>query len=211
MWIRGSVRLLVAALLGVEISIIALASAASAAPVSSSRSVEQAPPPIVRTYQLEEVIKTARWYASTLDAAKLVLDRTRPRQSVRVSHAYAVNKLVRAGLRWKSSGRCIDRRVTVCTSLEAVRSATLNEVIALKKSSGCRVMVTGGTEAGHAPGVYSHHHGYKLDITHNACIDRFITGNYPRKGTRRDGAALYRSSDGTVFADEVDHWDIMFR
>lgn len=174
--------------------------------------MSEAPPPIVRTYELEEVIKTARWYATTLaTTAKPVLTRARPRQSVRVSHTYAVNKLVGAGLRWKSSGRCIDRRLAFCTSLEAVRSATLNEVIALKRASGCPVMVTGGTEAGHAPGFYSHQHGYKLDITHNACVDRFITGRYPYRGIRRDGATLYKSPDGTVFADEIDHWDILFR
>lgn len=210
MWIRGSVRLLVVALLGVEISIIALASAASAAPVSSEADVSQAPPPIIRTYELEEVIKTARWYASTLDRAKPILDRVRPRQAVRISHARAVSQLTDAGVSWKSSGRCTDRRLRVCTSLEAVRTATLQEVIALKRASGCRIMVTGGTEAGHAPGVYSHEHGYKLDITHNPCIDRHVTQNYPQTGVRGDGATLYRA-DGTTFADEPDHWDILFR
>lgn len=211
MWIRGSVRLFVVALLGVEISIIALASAASAAPVSSERDASQAPPPILRTYELEEVIKTSRWYATTPTRTKPVLTRVRARQAVRVSHAHAVNQLADAGLRWKSSGRCTDRRIRVCTSLEAVRSATLHEVIALKRDSGCSIMVTGGTEAGHAPGVYSHQHGYKLDITHNRCIDRYVTQNHPRSGIRRDGATLYRSSNGTIFADESDHWDILFR
>ncbi len=83
---------------------------------------------------------------------------------MQLSHANASRWLKQAGLRWRSTGNCTDKRLGYCTSLHAVRAATVDGVIALKQRSQCPVMVTGGTEAGHAPGPYSHHAGYKLDI-----------------------------------------------
>lgn len=208
MWIR----LFGVATLGMVISINAMASAASATPTSSVKDpVRHAPSPIVRTYEFDGVLQTARWYTESAPKAETPSERQRPARPARVSHRRAVNALTTAGLRWKSSGHCIDRRVRVCTSLEAVRSETIHDVIALKRVSRCPIMVTGGTEAGHAPGFFSHARGYKLDILHNACIDRYITKNYPKSGMRRDGATLYRAPGGTVFADEFDHWDILFK
>ncbi|MFG1962166.1 hypothetical protein [Nonomuraea sp. NPDC049028] len=161
--------------------------------------------------------------ATTRNAAKLQkagksqkadvdLARVKPRYAtVRMSHALAADWLRDEGLRTHSSGHCTNKQVYRCTSLEDIRTSTISRVIGIKRQSGCPVMVTGGTEAGHAPGPYSHGNGYKLDITHNPCIDRYITKNHEKSGTRGDGAALYRSPSGTVFADEVDHWDILFR
>ncbi|MFI6889547.1 hypothetical protein [Streptosporangium canum] len=133
-----------------------------------------------------------------------------PIQPIRIGHVQATQQLRKAGLRWKSSGGCTDRSVRTCTSLEAVRAATVTDVIALKQRSGCPVVVTGGTEVGHAPGRYSHHRGYKLDIKPNDCINRYITREHVLDGIRGDGAPLYRDS-GTVYARESDHWDILFR
>ncbi|MEV6150400.1 hypothetical protein AB0L53_08670 [Nonomuraea sp. NPDC052129] len=161
--------------------------------------------------------------ATTRNAAKLQkagksqkadvdLARVKPRYAtVHMSHALAADWLRDEGLRTHSSGHCTNKQVYHCTSLEDVRTSTISRVIGIKRQSGCPVMVTGGTEAGHAPGPYSHGNGYKLDITHNPCIDRYVTKNHEKSGTRGDGAALYRSPSGTVFADEVDHWDILFR
>lgn len=135
-----------------------------------------------------------------------------PRQAtLHLTHTIASTWLKRAGLRMKSSGNCTSRHVGTCTSLDSVRTSTVARVIQLKRASGCPVLVTGGTETGHAPGHFSHGNGYKLDITHNPCIDRYITKNHATAGTRSDGARLYRSRNGTVFADEIDHWDILFR
>lgn len=114
-------------------------------------------------------------------------------------------------MRWKSSGHCADRRVHSCTSLESVRTETIYRIIELKRVSGCAIMVTGGTETGHMPGRYSHGHGYKLDITENRCVDRFISTSFPRVGARSDGTSLHRGPDGTIYAHEPDHWDILFR
>ncbi|MFJ2028043.1 hypothetical protein [Streptosporangium sp. NPDC087985] len=136
--------------------------------------------------------------------------RSRPDQPIRLDQAQAFQRLKAAGLRWKSSGGCTNRRVGSCTSLEAVRAATVANVIDLKRDSKCPIVVTGGTEVGHAPGRYSHHRGYKLDIKPNPCINDYITRNHAFAGIRSDGAPLYRNA-GTVYAREPSHWDILFR
>ncbi|WP_125640504.1 hypothetical protein [Nonomuraea sp. WAC 01424] len=144
--------------------------------------------------------------------SQLDLARVLPRQAaMHMTHATATRWLKSSGLRTKSSGHCTSRYLHHCTSLDSVRAGTIARVIDLKHDSGCPVMVTGGTETGHAPGLYSHGNGYKLDITHNACIDRYITRHHQRTGVRGDGSALYRSASGTVFADESSHWDILFK
>ncbi|MFC5823140.1 hypothetical protein [Nonomuraea insulae] len=144
--------------------------------------------------------------------AQVDLTRVLPRQAaVQISHATANGWLKSAGLRTKSTGGCASKHQLHCTSLDSVRTGTIAKVIQLKQQSGCPIMVTGGTERGHAPGQFSHGNGYKLDISHNACIDRHITKNHHKAGTRADGAKLYKSGAGTTFADESDHWDILFR
>lgn len=86
----------------------------------------------------------------------------------------------------------------------------MTDVIDLKRRSGCPIVITGGTEVGHAPGRYSHHAGYKLDISPNRCISGYIRREYPYQRVRGDGARLYGDSE-TVYARESDHWDILFR
>ncbi|MEV4751492.1 hypothetical protein ACFQVD_32175 [Streptosporangium amethystogenes subsp. fukuiense] len=139
--------------------------------------------------------------------------RAKQRQPVRLAQADARQRLRAAGLTWSSSGKCANRQGRHCTSLQAVRAATVSDVIELKRRSGCPLVITGGTEVGHAPGPYSHYMGYKLDIKPNTCINRYITKNYPPQGIRGDGAPLYGESatSGTLFAREADHWDILFR
>ncbi|MEW9550129.1 hypothetical protein [Nonomuraea sp. NPDC050783] len=144
--------------------------------------------------------------------ARVDLTRVLPRQAaMRVSHVTADGWLRNAGLRTRSTGHCTSKRQHHCTSLDKVRTGTVARIIQLKRDSHCPIMVTGGTEEGHAPGRYSHGNGYKLDISHNTCIDRYITRNHRKAGVRGDGSRLYRSASGTTFADEVDHWDILFR
>ncbi|MEV0198332.1 hypothetical protein [Nonomuraea sp. NPDC050691] len=203
-------RPLLVAFLGIEISIIALASTASAAPVTTDGEPGVTPPVIIRSYS---VALPRRGSAKRREARVADLDQVRVRNApmVRMSHDLAAGFLEEAGMRYKSSGHCTNRRIFTCTSLDKVRTGTINRIIDLKRESGCPITVTGGTEAGHAPGRFSHGSGYKLDISHNRCIDRYVTDHYPRTRTRGDGSALYRSDAGTVFADESDHWDILFR
>ncbi|MDF2705486.1 hypothetical protein AB0C18_30865 [Nonomuraea muscovyensis] len=259
MWIRGTARPLVGLLLGIEISIIALAPAASAAPMAPDGEPRLTPRIITRSYHVEEPVQVSRWYVpqhrhvhshaqqsghvpqdgyvsgyrpgdggrhrkvadrrartatGTARAAlpALNLGRVKHRHAtVRMSHDHAAKYLLGAGLRYRSTGHCTDRHVNTCTSLDSVRTGTVARIIALKHASDCPIMVTGGTEVGHAPGRFSHGQGYKLDISHNACIDRYIAQHSEPAGVRGDGARLYRAPSGTVYADESDHWDIMFK
>ncbi|MEU8267899.1 hypothetical protein AB0B89_12085 [Sphaerisporangium sp. NPDC049002] len=133
-------------------------------------------------------------------------------RAVRLQHPQAARRLHHAGLGWRSSGHCANRHRHSCTSLASVRLGTLWGLVNLKRRSGCGVVVTGGTEVGHATGPHSHGKGYKIDIEHNKCVDRFIRNK--RMGrVRGDGARLYyerRPQGYTVYANEPSHWDIMF-
>ncbi|KAB8196475.1 hypothetical protein FH608_006970 [Nonomuraea phyllanthi] len=145
------------------------------------------------------------------------LKRVLPRRgTMTMSHATAARWLKISGVKTRSSGHCTSKHLHHCTSLDSVRVGTISRIIELKRESGCPIMVTGGTEEGHAPGTYSHGNGYKLDISHNKCIDRYITKNHENAGVRSDGARLFRAGSGspfagTTFADESSHWDILFR
>ena len=133
-------------------------------------------------------------------------------RAVRLAHPQAARRLHHAGLRWRSSGRCVNRHRPTCTSLSSVRLGTLWGVVNLKRRSHCPIVVTGGTEVGHAGGAYSHGRGYKVDIDHNRCVDRFIRHRHPGQ-VRGDGARLYyerRPQGYTVYAHEPTHWDILF-
>lgn len=116
-----------------------------------------------------------------------------------------------AGLRWVSSGHCTRRSNRHCTSFDGLQPTTLDGVLRLREASRCGLVISGGTERGHAPGPYSHGAGYKLDVLPNRCINRYVRKHYHRVHTRGDGAALYRAEDRSLFAREPSHWDITFR
>ena len=116
-----------------------------------------------------------------------------------------------AGLRWISSGHCTRRTNPHCTSFDGLRVATLDGVLRLHEASHCRLVISGGTERGHAGGALSHGRGYKLDILPNRCLDRFVRHHYRRIRTRGDGAALYRATPTrSLYAREPSHWDVTF-
>ncbi|TDC86845.1 hypothetical protein E1285_22100 [Actinomadura sp. 7K507] len=131
-------------------------------------------------------------------------------ESRRLEQGIAKKVLRGNGIRWTSTGGCSKRSGTTCTSFEKIRWGTVKGVIRFAKSSGCDVTVTGGTERGHASGAYSHWNGYKADIAPTRCVDRAIK-RFPSAGVRGDGAKLYRSPGGVLFAREKDHWDVTFR
>lgn len=124
-------------------------------------------------------------------------------------HADAAAQLKKAGITWTSSGNCSDWNKKSCTSFTQINKATIEGTIAFKKVSGCKVIVTGGTEKGHSSGTYSHRNGYKTDIsTKISCVNNYITRKFAKAGKRSDGAALYKSPAGNVYAREGSHWDI---
>ncbi|MEU5880863.1 hypothetical protein [Spirillospora sp. NPDC047279] len=132
-------------------------------------------------------------------------------KSVRMRHRFAEWSLRTNGIGWRSNGRCNDRDRVDCTSFDGMRWGSIDGLIDFKEDSGCRLVVSGGTERGHAPGRYSHGKGYKIDVMPSRCTDRHITRTYRHVGQRGDGAELYRSPAADVYAREDSHWDITFR
>ena len=127
-----------------------------------------------------------------------------------VSHSAAASQFSAAGISWTSSGGCSDRNNPTCTSFEGIRQATIDGAITLKSASGCSLLITGGTETGHAGGTYSHAAGYKLDFSRTTCLTSWIHNTYTYIGLRSDGAAMYEAASGNVYADEGNHWDVTY-
>ncbi|GGO93052.1 hypothetical protein [Wenjunlia tyrosinilytica] len=129
----------------------------------------------------------------------------------KLSHADAAARFRASGITWSSSGGCSDRNNPTCTSFEQINLATVQGAQTLRSASGCALNITGGTEAGHAGGTYSHWNGYKLDFSPYSCLSGYITGNFTYIGPRPgDGAAQYRSGAGNIYARESNHWDVLF-
>jgi hypothetical protein len=127
-----------------------------------------------------------------------------------MTQSAAAKKLSHAHVTWSSSGHCTSKGNPHCTSFSGIRADTVSGVVTLKKSSKCKINITGGTETGHQPGTYSHGNGYKVDIAHNSCVDHYIKKNFSYIGLRGDGYPQWRSSSGNVYCDEGSHWDITF-
>ncbi|MFE0699488.1 peptidoglycan-binding protein [Streptomyces sp. NPDC058872] len=127
-----------------------------------------------------------------------------------LTHTQASSIFRSASITWSSSGNCSNRYSSSCTSFDGLRQASADGAVGLRRSSGCALNITGGTETGHASGTYSHWNGYKLDFGLSSCLSNYITGTFPRTGTRGDGAALYTAPSGNVYARESSHWDVTF-
>jgi hypothetical protein len=65
------------------------------------------------------------------------------------------------------------------------------------------LIITGGTEVGHASGTFSHSNGFKLDLRHSTKLDAFIKKTFKRIATRSDGAKQFKSSSGNIYAVSV--------
>lgn len=103
-----------------------------------------------------------------------------------------------------STGSCTDKSKTNCTSLDGIQPATVNGLISLQSSVGVPLIVTGGTEAGHSDGTYSHSNGYKIDVKPNKALNDYITTNFTQIGPTK-----YQDSKGnTYYRHPPDHWDI---
>ena len=103
------------------------------------------------------------------------------------------------------------------TSLEGVKAGIIQEIVNLKKACNCTVIVTAGTESGHATGTYSHGNGYKVDLGTNTTLDNYIKTNFTAMSTRGDGAKQWKNpATGAIYADETAlgtgaHWDVVLQ
>ncbi len=135
----------------------------------------------------------------------------------KLTHAQALNLLNAAGIRTHSSGNCADKNDKCCTSLDGIQRSTIDGIIAFKNASNCDIVITAGTEVGHAPGLYSHSNGYKLDMRMMQNVTDFIKTHFTYIGLRPlDQAAQYEDGKGNIYAQELhlgginDHWDITY-
>lgn len=132
--------------------------------------------------------------------------------STTLTDAEARRQLAAAGITdadITSTGNCSDKTKPNCTSLDGMQQSTINEMIAFKNAcTGCTIKITGGTEVGHEAGSCSHSSGCKFDMAVNTKVDDYITKNYTPAGTRADGAKLYKSPSGAIYAREGNHWDV---
>ncbi|MFE9435134.1 hypothetical protein OG458_14270 [Streptomyces sp. NBC_01281] len=129
--------------------------------------------------------------------------------ATKISHATATSMFRQVGITWSSSGGCSDRNNSTCTSFDQLNLASAQGAQTLKGASGCALNITGGTETGHASGTYSHWNGYKLDYGKNTCVTNYIH-NFSYIGLRGDGAPQYQSGSGNIYADEGNHWDVLY-
>jgi hypothetical protein len=135
------------------------------------------------------------------------------------SHESMKNILDQAGIPIVSTGSCSDKSRSNCTSLDGIQLAVVMEVVNLKEACHCEVVVSGGTETGHASGQYSHGNGYKIDIQTKSSVDAFITSTpsmFTRDGERGNsdghGGARYTKTNNPkveyVRESNPSHWDI---
>ena len=129
-----------------------------------------------------------------------------PRSGVKLSQAEAASRLRAAGISSSSSGGCTDKNKKTCTSYEGVYSGTVDGAITLKKACGCSLVITGGTETGHASGTYSHANGYKFDFRKNADLNSYVTGTFSRIADRGDGYPQWKSKAGNIYCVSFSHF-----
>ncbi len=63
--------------------------------------------------------------------------------STKLTHAQVSSMFSGAGITWTSTGNCSNRNVSTCTSFEQMRRTTAEGTVALKRASGCAILVTG--------------------------------------------------------------------
>jgi hypothetical protein len=127
----------------------------------------------------------------------------------KMTQSQAASSLAASGITHSSSGGCTDRYNSTCTSYEQINSGTVNTMKTLRSSSGCAINITGGTEVGHASGTYSHWNGYKVDTSHNTCLNNYIHNSFTYIGYRGDGYPQWQAASGNIYCDEGSHWDIL--
>jgi hypothetical protein len=108
---------------------------------------------------------------------------------------------------------CAAGQDTGCVDLN-IKDTTVDEILSLGSQVGNgNVFVTAGSEGcgtiHSSSGTANHCTGDKFDLRPNATLDKYITDNYKPSGTRSDGATTYTAPDGSVYAREENHWDVL--
>lgn len=158
--------------------------------------------------QCQEQAKSISWSRSATDANP-VAEVTPPAVGLpagTLTHAAALASLG-SNFSVRSSGNCSNAANASCTSLDGIRELTITRIKELQTAVGVPFIVTGGTEANHAPGPYSHANGYKMDIQPNNALNQYISTNstFTKIGTTR-----WKDARGNIYYRHApDHWDIL--
>lgn len=123
------------------------------------------------------------------------------------TEAQARTALQEAGISVNNANPCAAGQTSGCTSLNGINQGTVAQIINIQQACGCQIMVTGGTEGGHAGGGVSHGSGFKVDLAVSPQLDATLK-SLSYTGQRSDGAALYSDAAGNQYAREGNHWDI---
>ncbi|KAF5376303.1 hypothetical protein D9615_008491 [Tricholomella constricta] len=133
------------------------------------------------------------------------------RSGTPLTQAQAEARLIPNGITASSTGGCTTKSISTCTSYSGILSGTVDGVITLKKASGASsLVITGGTEVGHASGTFSHANGYKVDVRHGTTLDNYIHSAFTRIANRGDGFPQWQAASGNIYCDEGTHWDITY-
>jgi len=121
------------------------------------------------------------------------------RSGTPLTQAQAESRLIPAGITASSSGGCTSKTNPSCTSYDGVLSGTVDGAITLKGACGCSLIITGGTETGHAGGTYSHANGYKFDFRKNTALDSYIKNSFTKIANRADGYPQWKAASGNIY------------
>jgi hypothetical protein len=130
-------------------------------------------------------------------------------ESGKLTQEQAASELGAAGIGYTSSGGCTTRSDVDCTSLDQINTTTVTDLVAFHQTSGCTVLITGGTEVGHETSTYSHYNGYKVDLRLTTCINGYIRAHYAPIVPPTFGTEQYRDG-GNIYTYEGNHWDVEY-
>lgn len=107
---------------------------------------------------------------------------------------------------------CKDGGTSGCTNIVGMTPTTFKGVTDLKKACNCSILITGGTEGGHAS------HGPSrapLDLSFDSNLEKYILANQKGPVIMVQGGKYpqYTSSIGNrnaTFVKESDHWHVVF-
>lgn len=99
-------------------------------------------------------------------------------------------------------------QTTGCTNLNNLGQAAITGLINLRQSCNCTVVVTGGTEGGHAS------HGPNLpivDVRKNSSLNTYIANNGERTNASCGLASAPKFNlNGSTYVDEGNHWHVCY-
>ncbi len=111
-----------------------------------------------------------------------------------------------------NNAACTGSNGSGCTNVGGMRTATVQQVTTLSNlCTKCGIVVTGGSEPGHAvKGSYTHGNGYKVDLRNSNAALNDLLKNLRRTGSRGgdSGGPIFKDNCGNEYVNESNHWDI---